>query len=267
MPNSTSSNKSIKSDLPTVTIYWLEQSRSQRILWLLEALNAPYDIQIYHRDKRSKLAPAALKKVHALGKSPVISLVPEGGSEPIYIAESGAITEYLVDHYGKDGKLVPARWREGQEGKVGGETEEWMRFKYYLHYGEGSLMGFLMAGLIASRIRSSPVPFFIKPITNRVADSIIDSYVRPNYETHFNFLESQLETSPNGGGYLCGADITASDILMSFPLIAAKMRSGSMGKDKYPLLNAYVERLERDENYIKSCVRIQAMEGKFEPMM
>lgn len=113
--------------------------------------------QIFHRNPKTHLANSDLKAIHALGKSPVLSITPADGDKPLLIAESGFIVEYLADHFGKETTLLPKRWREGSEGKVGGETEEWMRYKYFLHYAEGSLMGFLVLGLVAqSEFLASP---------------------------------------------------------------------------------------------------------------
>lgn len=101
------------------------------------------------------LAPPELEKIHPLGKSPVIGVWPPGapaGSEPaVVVAESGNICEYLVDHFGKGTTLEPPRWKEGQEGKVGGETEAYLRYRYYMHYAEGTLMPNLVMGLVISR--------------------------------------------------------------------------------------------------------------------
>lgn len=109
----------------------LNQSRSQRILWLLEELKVPYELEIFHRNKETKFAPPELKKVHPLGKSPVISIeVP--GSQPVVIAESAFVVEYLLDHFSNGSTLLPKRYKEGQEGKIGGETEEWLRFRYFM---------------------------------------------------------------------------------------------------------------------------------------
>jgi len=126
----------------------LEQSRSHRILWLLEELKLKYELKTFKR-RADKLAPAELKEVHPLGKSPIITIEAPGTSKPLVLAESGAIVEYLVDHFGQARpSLVPARYREGQEGKIGGETEEWMRYRYFMHYVEGSLMPFLVMTLV-----------------------------------------------------------------------------------------------------------------------
>jgi hypothetical protein len=130
----------------------LEQSRSQRIVWLLEELGFPYEIEVFHRNKQTMLAPPELQKIHPLGKSPVISVTPAAGGEPIVIAESGFMTEYLCMHAPEHKQhLVPKRWKDGQENKVGGETEAWMRHQYFLHYAEGTLMPMLVMGLVIGR--------------------------------------------------------------------------------------------------------------------
>lgn len=130
----------------------MEQSRSQRVLWLLEALNVQYDLKIFHRNPRTRLAPPELKEIHPLGKSPVISVLPaNAGSEdkPTVIAESANITEYLLEHFGGEASgLLPKRWKEGKEGQVGGETEEWLRYRYFMHYAEGSLMTLIMVVVV-----------------------------------------------------------------------------------------------------------------------
>ncbi|EPE36757.1 Thioredoxin-like protein [Glarea lozoyensis ATCC 20868] len=140
---------------PKVKLYWLEKSRSQRILWLLEELNVPYEVEVFHRDPVTSLAPPELKKVHALGKSPVLSVTPSGSSEAVVIAESANIIEYVLEHWGKETTLLPQRYKEGQEGKVGGETEEWLRYRYFMHYAEGSLMILMVLKIIANNILMS----------------------------------------------------------------------------------------------------------------
>jgi len=248
---------------PRIVLYWLEQSRSQRILWLFEELNLPYELKTFKRDKKTRLAPAELKEVHPLGKSPVITITPEGSNQPTTIAESGLIIEYLLDHYGQQTSLLPKRWKDGQEGKVAGETEEWMRYKYYLQYAEGSFMTMMILKLVTSQIQQSPVPFFIRPITNGVANKINDGFVSPNLKTHLAFLEGQLKSAPGRGGYLCGPSLTGADILMSFPLIASRGRVEFFTKEDYPLLHAYVDKLEAAPGYKKSVDKIIEIEGSF----
>ena len=122
----------------------LEKSRSQRILWLLEELKVEYELKTYKR--KNMLAPPELKQIHPLGKSPIISVQAEGMSEPLVLAESGLIIEYIIDHFGPH--LAPKRYKEGKEGQVGGETEEWIRYRYFMYYGEGSLMPYLVILLL-----------------------------------------------------------------------------------------------------------------------
>lgn len=123
----------------------LEVSRSHRILWLLEEIGIKYDLKTYKRTKAG-LAPPELKEVYPLGKSPVLTIVPHGSTTPIVLAESAAITEYLCDYFGK--WLVPQRYRQGQDGQIGGESESWLRFRMLMHYAEGSLMPLMLLGII-----------------------------------------------------------------------------------------------------------------------
>ncbi|ELR10039.1 hypothetical protein GMDG_04444 [Pseudogymnoascus destructans 20631-21] len=222
------------SDTPQITLYWLEQSRSQRILWLLIELSLPYTLTVFHRDPKTHFAPPELKAIHPLGKSPVISIKPPGGGPDVVLAESGLIAEYLTEHFGAGTTLAPQRWQEGKEGQG---------------------------------IKDAPVPFFIRPITSRVASEIRTSYLDANFETTFSFLEEQIKTSPGGGKYLCGEHLTAADILISFPLIAAKVRGGLIPKEKYPLLKAYVDMLEEEEGYKKSIAKVEEVDGKFSAMI
>ncbi|KAG9247637.1 glutathione S-transferas-like protein [Calycina marina] len=258
-------SQAVISDQPRVKLYWLEQSRSQRILWLLEELSVPYELEIFHR-KPDKMAPPELKAIHGLGKSPVISVTAASSTEPVIVAESAFIIEYLLDHFANGSSLLPKRYREGQEGKFGGETAEWLRFRYFLHYSEGSFMPFMIVGLIVMSIEKAPVPFFIRPVTNGIASKIRSSFLDPNLKTHFEFLEAQIASSPEQGKYICGPRLTGADIMISFPLIAAKGRAG-LTPEKYPLLHAYVGRLEQEPGYLKSIKKIEEIDGKFEPMI
>jgi glutathione S-transferase len=119
------------------------------MLWLLEELEVSYDVKVYHRQS-NMLAPPELEKVHPLGKSPVITVEAPGSSEPVVLAESGFIFQYLCDHFAQGKTIVPKRWKEGQEGKFLGETEAWMRYSYLLHYAEGSFMPNLVMYLVLS---------------------------------------------------------------------------------------------------------------------
>lgn len=133
----------------------LNDSRAQNILWLLEELNLSYTTEVFLRQP-NRLAPPELTQVHPLGKSPVLEITPPNGGEPIKLAESGYITQYLVDHFGQNKpSLVPRKWKDGQEGKVGGETEAYARFQYLLHYVEGTFFPTLVQYLLFS---SMPFP-------------------------------------------------------------------------------------------------------------
>ena len=142
---STSAATSKASDVK-ITLHWLEISRSHRIHWLLEELSIPYELKTYKRDK-DKLAPPSLKQVHPLGKSPTITVESPARNAPFAIAESGAIAEFLCDHFGR--QFIPKQWQDGLEGQVGGETESWLRYRTFMHYAEGSLMPMNLVGVVA----------------------------------------------------------------------------------------------------------------------
>ncbi|KAK8233742.1 glutathione S-transferase [Phyllosticta capitalensis] len=241
-----------------ITLHWLDKSRSHRILWLLEEMKLDYELKVYNRTNE-KLAPPELKGVHPLGKSPVVGVQAANAEKPIILAESAAITEYLTEYFGK--WLVPKRYEDGEEGKVGAETEEWLRYRFYMHYAEGSIMPLLVVSLIMHTIKNAPVPFFIKPITRTIASKVEESFLAPNFKTHFSFLEDQLRSSPNGGDYLCGKDITAADILMSFPLEGAELK-GVLTKAAYPKTFAYLERLHQRDAHQRAGQKIKEVTGK-----
>ncbi|KAJ7807873.1 hypothetical protein B0H14DRAFT_2871993 [Mycena olivaceomarginata] len=248
-------------DTPKIMLHWLEKSRSQRILWLLEELGVSYEIKTYKRDPKMMRAPPELKTVHPLGKSPVITI---GGRT---IAESGLIAEYLCEHFaGPSSTLVPPKWKEGCEGQVDGETEVWMRYRYYMHYCEGSMMTLITIAYIPWSIKRAPIPFFLRPITSRIANQLGSSFVGPEFVTHLGFLEAQLESAPDGGPYLCGAHLTAADILMSYPLFIAKIRQdghSELNEKEYPKLWAYTEMLKGTESSKRAIVKIVEIEGEY----
>jgi glutathione S-transferase len=237
----------------------LEVSRSHRILWLLEELQIPYELKTYKRTEQ-KLADPALRQIHPIGKSPVVTVEVPGRTQPLVLAESAAIAEYLCDYYGKG--LVPNRYQDGMEGKIGLETEAWLRYRYFMHYAEGSIMPLMLISIVMKNIKDGPVPFFIKPITNAIVGKVTSIFLAPNFKTHYTFLEDQLKTAPDGGEFLCGKDLTAADIMMSFPLEAGQSRSG-MSQADCPLLWAYVDRLHQREAYKRSVQKIAEVEGSF----
>lgn len=182
-----------------ITVHHLENSRSQRVLWLLEELQVPYEIKRYARNPQTMLAPPELAKVHPLGKSPVLE---DNGT---VVAESGAITEYLLDRYG-NGRLRPAV-----------DTPEYLRYRYWLHYAEGSAMTPLLLGLVFRRLPGR-VPGLLRPLVRKVAERTLHDYVYPQIATHLDFMEAELTRS----AWFAGAEFSAADIQMSFPVEGAE---------------------------------------------
>ena len=212
-------------------VHHLENSRSQRVLWLLEELGVPYEIVKYQRDAQTMLAPPELVKVHPLGKSPVVT--DQGQT----IAESGAIVEYLVERYG-NGRLVPAAG-----------TPEKLRYTYWLHYAEGSAMPPLLLKLVFERMKTGPVPFFVRPIVRAVADKVLTMFVDPQLKLHFEYMEAHLAQNP----WFAGKEFTAADIQMSFPLEAAQSRA-SKGLET-PSVRAFLEKIHARPAYQRALER------------
>lgn len=208
-----------------ITVHHLNNSRSQRILWLLEELGLPYEIRRYERDPRTMLAPPALLEVHPLGKSPVIT------DDGITVAESGAIVEYLVDRYGAS-RLVPPPG-----------TPERRAWTYWLHFAEGSAMPPLLLKLIFDRVKSAPMPFFARPVARRIADTVMGSFVTPNLTRQLDYLEAELARRP----WFAGAEFSAADIQMSFPVEAADSRGG-LGAGR-PHLRDWLQRIHARPAY------------------
>lgn len=175
------------------------------MLWLLEELEVPYEIVKYERDPKTMLAPPSLQAIHPLGKSPVVT------DGDVTVAESGAILEYLVETYGK-GRLVPAAG-----------TPAYRDYRYFMHYAEGSLMPFLLLKLIFAKMKTAPMPFFVKPIARKIADTVSKQFVDPNVTRHVSFLADHLAKR----AWLTGDELTAADIQMSFPLEGLVARAGS----------------------------------------
>ncbi|TMA80292.1 MAG: glutathione S-transferase [Deltaproteobacteria bacterium] len=208
-----------------ITLHHLNNSRSQRVLWLLEELGVEYDVKRYERDPATMLAPAALRAVHPLGKSPVIT------DGELTLAESGAIVEYLAGRYG-DGRLVPAAG-----------TANRLRYTYWMHYAEGSAMPPLLLQLVFSRIENGPVPLFIRPIARAIARRAKSSFIEPQIRLHLDFLEQELGRA----AWFAGGDFTAADIQMSFPVEAAAARGGL--DSTRPKLMAYLGRIHARPAY------------------
>src|SRR6478752_4461513 len=221
-----------------IVVHHLNNSRSQRVLWLLEELGVDYEVKRYQRDAKTMLAPPELRNVHPLGKSPVIT---DGGQT---VAESGAIIEYLVDRHGRDsdhGRDSGLRPADG--------TPERLRYTYWLHYAEGSAMPPLLLSLVFSKLRSAPTPFFVRPIVKGIADKVMTTFVNPQLKTHLDFMESELSSRE----WFAGGDFTAADIQMSFPIEAAASRGG-LGEGRPRLLD-YLARIHGREAYQRALAK------------
>ena len=215
-----------------LTVHHLNNSRSQRILWLLEELALPYEIVRYQRDAKTMLAPPELRRVHPLGKSPVVT-----SDDGLTLAESGAIIETVVERYGQ-GQLAP----------VAG-TPEALRYRYWLHYAEGSAMPPLLLKLVFDKIENTPMPFFVKPIAKAISGKAKSGFITPQITTHLDFMEAELGKSL----WFAGDAFTGADIQMSFPVEAAQSRGGLNASR--PKLMAYLERIHARPAYQRALER------------
>jgi glutathione S-transferase len=206
-----------------ITLHHLNNSRSQRVLWLLEELGVAYEIVRYQRQP-NMLAPPQLRAIHPLGKSPVIT---DNGNT---IAESGAIIEYLVDTYG-GGRLIPPAG-----------TPERLRFTYWLHYAEGSGMPPLLLKLIFG-FMPKRAPLLMRPLVQAISTKALETMVNPQLRNHMAFWEGEL----GSGEWFAGPEFTAADIQMSFPLEAAAGRAGL--KHGHPKAMAFLERIHARPAY------------------
>jgi glutathione S-transferase len=199
---------------PRLVVHHLEHSRSLRVLWLLEELGLPYELKRYARDENFR-APPELSAVHPLGRSPVVEV------DGHVLAESGAIIEYFVERSG--GKLRPL------------EEAALLRYRFFLHYAEGSAMPPLLVQLIVEKLRAQKVPFFVRPITRKIADGLERGYSGPAIATHFGFVERELAQRP----YFAGSELSGADIQMIYPVEAALSR----GTGDFPNLRAWRQRV------------------------
>ncbi len=214
-----------------IVVHHLNNSRSQRVLWLLEELGVPFEIKHYQRDAKTKLAPPELLAVHPLGKSPVIT---DGKNT---IAESGAIAEYLVEKYG-EGKLIP---------EAG--TADRLRYTYWLHFAEGSGMPPLVMKLVFDRIESSPMPFFAKPIAKAISRKVKSSFIEPNLERQLDYMEAELGKAP----WFAGKALTAADVMMSF-VVEAAAAGGGLDASR-PRLMDWLARVHKRPAYKRALER------------
>ncbi|MEL8056470.1 MAG: glutathione S-transferase [Pseudomonadota bacterium] len=207
-----------------ITVHHLENSRSQRVLWLLEELERPYEVKRYERDPKTNLGPPELYAVHPLGKSPVIT------DGDITVAETGAIFEYLVNTYDKDFKLRPTP-----------EDPKSRDYTYWLHYAEGSAMTYLLLKLVFSRMPES-APMLVKPVVKGISSRAESSFIDPRIIEHATWWNRALDKT----GHFVGDDLSAADIMMSFPLEAAATRSDF---SNLPNVKAFIANMQAREKY------------------
>jgi glutathione S-transferase len=212
-----------------IVLHHLNNSRSQRILWLLEELNLDYEVKLYQRDSVTNLAPNTLTLIHPLGKSPIIT------DGDVTVAESGAIIEYLIGTYHKEeveGKLV-----DPQRG-----NEVHRQYTYWLHFSEGTLMPPLVAKLVLDKVKTNVKPFFIKIIASKIVDKLMASYYGPIIAKNMDFIESHLAHNI----WFAGDELSGADIQMSFPLEAAVFRGNG---EHFPNITKFVEKVHARPAY------------------
>ncbi|KZN15009.1 glutathione S-transferase [Marinomonas sp. TW1] len=213
-----------------IQVHHLENSRSQRILWLLEELNLAYEIIEYKRDPDTASAPESLKKMHPLGKAPILT---DGDHT---LAESGAIIEYLLDQYDEDNRLRPTK------------GQALLDYRYWLHFAEGSLMPLLVMKLVMTRVPKNPMPFFIKPIAKALTGKVIQKFIQPRLEPQIEFIEATLADRT----WFAGEELTAADIQMSFPLQASSTR---MDLSSYPNIRHFLSQVEKQAGYQRALAK------------
>ncbi|MCB1534052.1 MAG: glutathione S-transferase [Rhodoblastus sp.] len=213
-----------------IVVHHLENSRSQRILWLLEELGEPYEIKLYKRDPKTMRAPSELRAIHPLGKSPVVT---DGDRT---VAESGAIVEYLVETYG-NGRFEPPA----------GSADR-LRYRYFLHFAEGSMMPPLLMKLVFSRLPAG-APALVRPVARAIADKALKTFVQPQLDQILKFLEGELANRD----WFAGDAMSAADIQMSFPLEGAAARGGLDGR--YPRLTDFLARIHARPAYQRALER------------
>jgi len=214
-----------------IIVHHLNNSRSQRVLWLLEELGVAYEVKRYQRDAKTMLAPPALLAVHPLGKSPIIV------DGTVTLAESGAIIEYLVDRHG-GGRLIPPAG-----------TPERLSYTYWLHYAEGSAMPPLLLKLVFDRVANGAAPWPISAVARHIAGTVQSSFIGPQLKRHLDYMESALGAHT----WFAGEEFTAADVQMSFPLEAAASRAGLNASR--PRLTAFLDRIHARDAYQRALER------------
>ncbi|MGY0798775.1 glutathione S-transferase [Lysobacter sp. A286] len=222
-----------------ITVHHLDNSRSQRVPWLLEELGLRYELVRYQRDPKTLLAPPELRQIHPLGKSPVLE------EDGLVVAESGAIIDYLIEQHDQAHRLSPA------PGPA--DDPEQLRYRYWLHYAEGSAMPPLLLSLVFSRLKQAPMPFFAKPVARAIAEKTLKAFVRPQIKLHMDYIDAELAKQP----WFAGERFTAADIQMSIPIELATARSGGT---VWPNLQRFLDQIRARPAYQQALERSGGLE-------
>jgi glutathione S-transferase len=216
-------------------LHHLNESRSQRIVWLLELLDLEYEIKVYKRDATTNLAPDSLKKIHSLGTAPLLTF------EDDVVAESGAICEYLVLKAG-DTHLIPSK-----------DSSDYIDVQFWSHYSEGSFLPPLVTSMVLNKGKEKASPFFIKFVIGKFVDAVMAAYFGKAIARNLAFIEMHLHNR----SWLVGENITVADVQMSFPL-EAMYKAGKL--KLFPNITAYVERFQNEPSYQKALTQMSAAE-------
>jgi glutathione S-transferase len=208
-----------------IIVHHLEKSRSQRILWLLEEIGLDYEIKEYKRDPKTIRAPKELRDIHPLGRSPVVTV------DELVLVESGAILESLVERFAPD-SLRP------QPG-----SSEYLDFRYWMHYAEGSFMPPLLVSLIFGQLRDVKLPFFLKPVVKGIAGKVDAAYTHPEMLNHMSFVENALGQH----SHFVGDSFSAADIQMGYPVEAALKRGAKLGD--FPNMQRWLDTMKARPAY------------------
>ncbi|GMM35192.1 bifunctional glutathione transferase/peroxidase [Saccharomycopsis crataegensis] len=214
------------SAFPKIKLHWLEKSRALRVIWLLEELGVKYEVIPYKRNENFR-APESLKKIHPLGKSPIVEFQQDENAKPIMLAESGHIFQWLLNKF-DDGKLYDVKNRE--------------QIDYYLHYAEGTLQPPLLFEFIFHKAREAYAPWPISSLKNMIINKMSSGYSAGEVKTNLEFLEEELKKN---NGYFVDGKLTGADIILSFPLTN---EFGFEMKD-YPNVSEWLSNIQKSKGY------------------
>lgn len=232
--------------LPLIRVHWLNESRAFRLLFLLEQLKLDYEIVSYKRGEDFR-APEELKKVHPLGRAPLVELEDRTTGKKKVLAESGYIFQYILGHLDTSGLLK------------NDDPEQAEQIQYYLHYVEGSLQPPLMIEFLLSMTKKAPIPFPISYLVGMITGKISSKYSAGELKNQIDFIESEISKNQ---GFLVGGKLSGADILMSFPLTMAFKRGFAQQKD-YPAITKWLDSLEALDSHAAAKKKAQALGGKF----